>query len=75
MKKNWKSEKKFAAKGVNGTVCSILEYLSHVSEIFCFLKIVLVARKLPFKVSAYENNLSKILFLLFFSFRFKGITR
>ncbi|XP_066929864.1 alpha-1,6-mannosylglycoprotein 6-beta-N-acetylglucosaminyltransferase A-like [Clytia hemisphaerica] len=32
LRKNWKSQKKFALKGVNGTVCSILEYLSNVEE-------------------------------------------
>jgi len=33
MKENWKSNQKYAESGINGSLCSILVYLSEVSKL------------------------------------------
>ncbi|KAL9957677.1 hypothetical protein ACROYT_G034601 [Oculina patagonica] len=46
MKEHWKSDKKYAEHGVNGSLCSILVYLSEV-ELWCPGNIFKLTRKKP----------------------------
>ena len=54
MKERWKSDPKFAENGVNGSLCSILVYLSEVSNKLSWVREG--NKNLNITVSYWNNN-------------------